>query len=119
MSIGQIDRRAQRTRTLLKQALIHLMSRADFASISVASICRQAGTGRSTFYTHFPDKEALKKSVIDAEMRTISPVVPDNAAAGGDHLFAFSLPILKLAQTRRKMHGAVSENGPGYRPSQR
>jgi len=56
-----IDRRAARTRSKLHRGLMELCRRKDFETITVNEICEVSGVGRSSFYTHFGNKEALKK----------------------------------------------------------
>lgn len=53
------DRRVQRTRQLLREALISLILEQRYETITVQDILDRANVGRSTFYAHFPDKEAL------------------------------------------------------------
>jgi AcrR family transcriptional regulator len=53
------DRRVQRTRRALREALVALMLEKGWDSMSVQDICDRADVGRSTFYTHFADKEEL------------------------------------------------------------
>ncbi len=53
------DRRVRRTRRALREALIALMLERGWDSVSVQDICDRAEVGRSTFYTHFADKEEL------------------------------------------------------------
>ncbi len=54
-----IDRRVQRTRTALYDALVHLIRIKPYRDISVDDILRQADVGRSTFYAHFRSKDEL------------------------------------------------------------
>jgi len=53
------DVRARRSRDELAWALIDLMREKDYDAISVQDVCAQAGVGRSTFYTHFADKDEM------------------------------------------------------------
>ena len=53
------DRRVQRTRRTLRAALISLLYEQGWDQIAVQDICNRADVGRSTFYTHFADKEEL------------------------------------------------------------
>src|SRR3954471_18394318 len=53
------DRRVVRTRTTLRDALLPLILERGWEDISVQDVCDRAKVGRSTFYTHFADKEDL------------------------------------------------------------
>jgi AcrR family transcriptional regulator len=53
------DRRIERTRRTLREALIALILERGWDDISVQDVCNRADVGRSTFYTHFADKEEL------------------------------------------------------------
>ncbi|MEU1995332.1 helix-turn-helix domain-containing protein [Nocardia gamkensis] len=53
------DRRVRRTRALLHRALIELMVERAYDRITVRDILARADVGRSTFYAHYRDKDAL------------------------------------------------------------
>lgn len=53
------DRRTQRSKAMLQQALMALVSEKRFDKISVQEIVDRAGLGRTTFYAHFQSKEDL------------------------------------------------------------
>ena len=48
-----------RTRALLGQAFIEVISKKGFQAVSVQDITQRAGVNRTTFYLHFADKYAL------------------------------------------------------------
>jgi AcrR family transcriptional regulator len=56
------DRRVQRTREALRQALMQLMVECGWDAIDVRTLCDRANIGRSTFYQHYPNKEELLKA---------------------------------------------------------
>jgi AcrR family transcriptional regulator len=62
---AKTDRRVARTRDVLGDALVALMQEKSFESITVRDVLDRAGVGRSTFYTHYKDKNDLFLS--DAE----------------------------------------------------
>ena len=53
------DRRIQRTRHSLTHAMVELVTEKRFDDITVQNLIDRADIGRSTFYTHFRDKEDL------------------------------------------------------------
>ena len=53
------DRRSQRTRHLLGEALIELMREKGYSAITVSDVIERANVGRSTFYAHYRDKDDL------------------------------------------------------------
>jgi AcrR family transcriptional regulator len=59
------DRRVRETREALGDALVKLMHETPFEEITVQHILDGAGVGRSTFYTHFSDKNDLFLSDVE------------------------------------------------------
>lgn len=53
------DRRVQRTRQLLREALLSLILERGYDSLSIQDITDQANLGRATFYLHYQTKEDL------------------------------------------------------------
>ena len=65
VSKKKTDARVQRTRDALGDALIALMQEKPFDTITVQEVLDRADVSRSTFYTHYSDKDDLLMS--DAE----------------------------------------------------
>jgi AcrR family transcriptional regulator len=57
-----LDRRVQKTRKLLQDALVELISEKGFETVTIQEIIDKANVGRSTFYSHFQDKSELLHS---------------------------------------------------------
>lgn len=53
------DRRVQRTRQLLQQALAELIEEKGYDAVTIEDITERANLGRTTFYLHFRSKEDL------------------------------------------------------------
>src|SRR5215208_553722 len=70
------DRRSQRTRLLLGTALVELIREKDYSSITVSGIIERANVGRSTFYAHYRDKDALFVGELDRVIETLSQRFP-------------------------------------------
>ncbi len=47
------DNRTKITRAAIKDGMLDLMAKTPFQFITVAALCREAGVGRATFYTHY------------------------------------------------------------------
>ena len=60
------DRRVERTRDLLQKALIELISKHDYAAITIQDIADRANVGRTTFYLHYNSKDELFMSCHEA-----------------------------------------------------
>src|SRR5246500_180928 len=59
------DRRVRRTRAALRDAFIALVLEKGYEKTTIQDILDRADVGRSTFYVHFRDKEALLTSSFD------------------------------------------------------
>ena len=60
-----VDQRIEKTYTDLQSSMRHLLGSSEWDNISVQSLCRKAGVSRSTFYTHFTDKDDLLDSLLE------------------------------------------------------
>lgn len=56
-----MDRRQKKTRLAIFDAFCELLSKKDFAQITVGEIIDKADVGRATFYSHFETKDFLLK----------------------------------------------------------
>ena len=58
------DRRVQRTRELLLDALFALIVERGYERLTIQNLLDRAGVGRATFYAHFESKDELLASSI-------------------------------------------------------
>ncbi|MFT6113142.1 MAG: AcrR family transcriptional regulator [Oleispira sp.] len=65
MAEKELDKRVERSRRLLINALLELMKDCPYNKISVAHIAEKSGVARPTFYLHFHSKDDLLISHID------------------------------------------------------
>ena len=68
----KIDVRVRRTRDALGDALVDLMQEKPFDSITVQDVLDRAQVGRSTFYSHYSDKNDLLMSDADEFFESIA-----------------------------------------------
>lgn len=64
-SARKTDSRVRRTRDALGDALVDLMHQKPFDTITVQQLLDRANVGRSTFYTHYRDKDDLFLSDVE------------------------------------------------------
>ena len=79
-----IDRRVQRTRTALYDALMRLIREKDYDAISVEDILGVANVGRSTFYAHFGSKDDLLARSLDRLRALLGETAAAQQAAAVD-----------------------------------
>ena len=87
------DRRIQKTLALLRAALVSLITEKPYDSIAVKEILDRANVGRSTFYTHFRDKDDLLLSGIHEMLRSVP--APARTGTRQERLLWFSIPIFE------------------------
>jgi AcrR family transcriptional regulator len=97
------DRRIQRTRRLLHQAIVELILERGWDAIHVQDVCERADVGRSTFYVHFADKEDLLVSGF-AELRGH---LRESAAAAGTRPLAFIRALLDHTRQFEPLYRAL------------
>lgn len=95
------DRRIQKTQNLLREALDSLIREKSYDAIRVREILERANVGRSTFYTHFEDKDALLLSCIHEMLGSVQSVPPLSPATRPEDLIRFSLPIFEHIHEHR------------------
>ena len=100
---GSIDRRVIRTRATLHQALMSLTLDKGYEAVTVGDICEAANVGRSTFYAHFPNKDALLRSGMDNLRKMLTS--REHSREGP---FGFTLAMFEHARSHRGLHGALA-----------
>jgi AcrR family transcriptional regulator len=95
------DRRIQKTRKLLHEALFSLAREKNYDSIVVKDILERANVGRSTFYTHFGDKDELLVSGMHDMLRSIQAAGLPPSAKPYERIIGFSLPIFEHINQHR------------------
>jgi AcrR family transcriptional regulator len=102
-----IDRRVARTRALLHRAHLALILEKGYEAITVEDICTAADVGRSTFYAHYPNKEALHRGGLEQLRQELMTRRPEQGAADAGPL-AFSLPMFEHAREHLDLYRAIA-----------
>lgn len=106
----KVDRRVQRTRQLLREALLSLVREKGFEALSVQDIIDRANVGRATFYAHFDNKEDLLLSGFDglrASLKELQRQALSRGDAADERLFAFSHELFAHANEHRDVFRAM------------
>lgn len=101
------DRRIQRTRQLLQDALIAVTLEKGFEAVTVQDVIDHANVGRSTFYAHFHDKEDLLLSGFD-HLREEFEKYLLNVSADSSDPWALSLAMFQHAAGQRQLYKALA-----------
>lgn len=106
------DRRAKRSRRLLKEGLLNLMQQKSFTDISARDITESADLNRGTFYLHYPDTKTLLGSIEDDIMAEAQELVDLHKAEMGDSqsLRPILLPILDYIQEKHRTISLLLRN---------
>ena len=101
MSGGEGHRNGPRTEQLLHQALGSLIREKPFDSIVVKEILERANIGRSTFYTHFRDKDDLPVGGIHDMLWSAQATALPLPIPRSERLVWFSLPAFEHLERHR------------------
>ena len=96
------DRRIQKTRNLLREALVSLIREKSYDSIVVKEILDRANVGRSTFYAHFRHKDELLVSGIHEMLHSVHSTGLPSSATRYEKIIWFSLPIFEYHEQHRR-----------------
>lgn len=115
-----VDRRVRRTKRRLKEALLELIERRDYDRITIEEITSRADVGRSTFYSHYADKEDLLFAGFDHWLMSLLEDLPlEDRAAESDRepseRFRFSLPLLVHIRSQKRFFQATIARGSNTR----
>jgi AcrR family transcriptional regulator len=103
------DARVRRTQRRLREAIVSLIHEKSYPAVAVHEILERADVGRSAFYAHFQNKDALLASGIEQMLHaTPARTLPPETAAFSNALW-FSFPIFEYIERCR--HAADAKMG--------
>ena len=109
------DRRVQRTHRLLHHALMSLITEKKYELITVQEVLDRADVGRSTFYTHFRDKDELLVEGFQHFKNLLASAQASSAAAPNksyERIIGFSLAMFgHVSEYRRVLRALLDSNG--------
>jgi len=103
------DRRTRRTRHKVSGALVDLIKEKRFDDITVQNLIDRAGVGRSTFYSHFRDKEDAFEHQWEAFSHHLADLVKWDQA-GRDSFFPVA-PLFQHLQEEQSFYQGLVRSG--------
>jgi len=100
------DRRVQRTRRALRDALVSLILERGWDGFGVQELCDRADVGRSTFYTHFADKEELVAGNFEDLRRALRAQLAASGESAAPPL-AFARGLIQHGHEHRRLFLAI------------
>ncbi len=105
------DRRINRTRKLMQEALMALIVEKGYEAITVQDILDRADVGRSTFYAHYRDKDELLLSGFE-QLRTLFEQQQQSLLAakhgGNGPEFNIILELFRHTGQHHKLYKAIA-----------
>jgi len=103
------DARVRRTRDALGDALVELMHEKPFDTITVQDVLDRAHVGRSTFYSHFSDKDDLLMSDADEFFERVAMGLSEHGEKS-DRVFPVKEFFSHIVEARQFLN-ALSSSG--------
>jgi AcrR family transcriptional regulator len=100
------DRRVQRTRQLLLDALSALILEKGYEAMTVQDVIDRANIGRSTFYVHFQDKEDLLLKGVETLWAALEQHLRE-AVHVQENIWSVSLSMFEHAESQRQLYKAL------------
>jgi AcrR family transcriptional regulator len=107
---GRPDRRVAKTRRALKAALTDLILEKGYEQVTVQDIIDRADMGRSTFYSHFVDKDDLLLAILS----DLQVPGPDTSTWNQDDpAFGWTLELFRHTGAGKRLFKAVASSQSG------
>lgn len=117
-----LDRRQQRTRRLLKAALISLILERGYDDLTIQDITDRADVRRATFYLHYATKDELLAQVLaamfDELVAQIGPTITAGDPLAGKTRMEPFLAMFEHVAAHRDLYCTLLSSGAGTRISQ-
>ena len=106
------DRRIQRTRHVLSDALFALIMERGYEALTVQDITERANVGRATFYLHYRDKEDLLSASLKQLVNELTQYVEPNHDSHSTYKTLSVRVFWHVAQHHALYSALLGEGGP-------
>ena len=100
---GKPNRRVEMTKTIIKDGMLSLLTRMPFRSVSVSALCKEAGVGRATFYTHYTGLMDVIDELADEAIQAAG-LSTDSSVAGVEFLNRKIPEMASSSELEQYMH---------------
>lgn len=111
----KLDRRQQRTRRLLREALLALIVEKGYDDLSIEAITERADLRRATFYLHYANKdeflEAVLYEIFDEVVQQLEPLTKGDALGGKTNVETFTVMFRHIAANANLYRVILSGQG--------
>jgi AcrR family transcriptional regulator len=105
--VAEQDRRVRRTRKLLHEAFISVVIEKGYEKTTIQDILDRADIGRSTFYAHYRDKEALLAASFDGRQEKLRQEIGAITPAGPIDVSRPAALIFEHAYRNQRVYRAL------------
>ena len=105
------DARAVRTRASFRDALLSLLDSTPLDQISIRDIAAEAGVSYTTFFRHYPTREALLSDIATEEMRQLLALTMPMVDGRG--VQEASLELFRYVRENRRLWSTLLTGGAG------
>ncbi len=102
MANVRTDKRIIKTKKAVRTALIELMSKKDLVDITVSELAKKANINRKTFYSHYPNVQAVFEDIEDEMIYDLKTLITQQKAEN------YSLPSNALLTFCKQMNSDFS-----------
>jgi len=110
--MDKIDRRIQRTRKLITDALLNLLMDKKFSEITIQEITDTANVGRATFYLHYRSKDECLMQLLTEGFDSLVAEIEKNNEEQNDFVTSIELTFAHISNNR-KLYLALLGDGLG------
>lgn len=102
-----MDRRTQRTKTALREALFACMQEKPLADITITEICATAGMNRTTFYKHYKLAEDIIREFEREQLEDMKSFLETTEKNGKDLMMEIMQRLERVKELRRLENGSL------------
>lgn len=110
--MDKMDRRRQRSRQMITEALLDLLMEKKFNTITIQEITDRANVGRATFYLHYRNKEECLVQMLTGGFDALVTEIDQMAGKNGRDFVDTLEKVFQYTSKNRKLYFALLNDNP-------